>query len=208
MAGGRLITIEGIDGAGKTTLAEASAGGAWWEGCRRPAAAGAGRRRGRRARPRAREGPRAPDRGPRRGVAVRGGEGPARRGGDRPAARAGNLGAARPLRRLLARLPGCRPRARHRRRARDQRVRDQRAPTRPHAAAGASTRAPGASARRPAPSRSTGSRPSRTSSSSGSPRRISSSPPRTRSGSGRSTPTSLRTMCSRPLSRSSPTYSE
>ena len=50
--------------------------------------------------------------------------------------------------------------------------------------------------------------PSRTSSSSGSPRRISSSPPRTRSGSGRSTPSSLRTVCSRPRSRSSPTYSD
>ena len=45
------------------------------------------------------------------------------------------VGAARPLRRLLARLPGRGPRARRRRDPRDQRVRHRRPDARPHAAA-------------------------------------------------------------------------
>ena len=48
---------------------------------------------------------------------------------------AGTWVAARPVRRLLARLPGSGPRARRRRGARDQRVRDRRPDARPHAAA-------------------------------------------------------------------------
>ena len=53
----------------------------------------------------------------------------------RPLLDARREGAARPLRRLLARLPGRRARARRRGDPRDQRVRDRRAGARPHAAA-------------------------------------------------------------------------
>ena len=52
-----------------------------------------------------------------------------------PLLAAGQLGAARPLRRLLARLPGRRPRARGRGDPRAQPVRHRRAGARPHAAA-------------------------------------------------------------------------
>ena len=59
------------------------------------------------------------------------------------------LGAARPLRRLLARLPGRRPRAGRRGDPGDQRVRDGRACGRPHAAARPRRRRRARAARRP-----------------------------------------------------------
>ena len=124
MARGRLITIEGIDGAGKTTLARGLCRARCaTRGLDVESAARAGRRRAGRADPRAGQGPGAGGRRARRGAAVRGGARAAGRGGARAAARRRQLGAARPLRRLLARLPGRRPRPRDRGGARDQRLR-------------------------------------------------------------------------------------
>ena len=109
---GRLITIEGIDGAGKTTLARGlqqalQRAGSTPRLMREPGGVEAVR-----ADPRARQGPGAADRRPRRGAALRGRAGAARRGGARARARRRRVGAARPLRRLLAGLPGRGPRAR------------------------------------------------------------------------------------------------
>ncbi len=63
----------------------------------------------------------------RRGAALRGRAGAARRRARGAGASAAALGAARPLRRLLARLPGGRARTRHAGGRRAQRVRDRRA---------------------------------------------------------------------------------
>ena len=122
------------------------------------AAARAGRRRACRARPRAGQGPGAARRRAGRGAALRRGAGPARRGGAcEPLLDARRVGAARPLRRLVAGLPGRRARARRRRRARDQRVRHRRPAARPHAAAAHRPGAAGARARPAAARRPTGS---------------------------------------------------
>ena len=103
---GQLITIEGLDGAGKTTLADALVARCAVRRrdvvlLREP-----GGRRALRAHPRARQGPGAGGRPARRGAALRGGARPARGRARRAAARGGHVGAARPLRRLLAGLPG------------------------------------------------------------------------------------------------------
>ncbi len=121
---GRLITIEGIDGAGKTTLAAALLDALAARGLdvlllREPGGVPAAER--------IRELVMDPDlhvTRAHRGAALRRGPGAARRGGDRAAPARGPLGPARPVRRLLARLPGRRARARDRPGARDQRVRD------------------------------------------------------------------------------------
>ena len=96
---------------------------------RAPARAGRGGRL--RAGARARQGPERPALRPRRGAALRRRPGPARHRAADPAARGRDLGAARPLRRLLARLPGGRARARHRGRPRDQPLRHDGARGRP-----------------------------------------------------------------------------
>ena len=104
----------------------------------RARAAGAARaRRGRavRAHPRAGEGPGALRRPARGGAAVRGGARAARRRAARAAARERPVGAARSLRRLLARLPGRRPRAGRRGDPLAERARHRRPAARPHAAA-------------------------------------------------------------------------
>ena len=105
-----LITIEGIDGAGKSTLAAGAGRGP----ARRRPAARARRRGAGRARARGRQGPGPARRRPGRGAAVRGGARPAGRGGRAPAAGGRADRAAGPLRRLVAGLPGRRPRARRR----------------------------------------------------------------------------------------------
>ena len=108
---GRLITIEGLDGSGKTTLADALVDALRSRRARRGAAARARRRRALRAHPRAGQGSGAGRRPARRGAALRRGPRAARGRARRARAGGGDVGAARPLRRLLAGLPGRRARA-------------------------------------------------------------------------------------------------
>ena len=94
MTRGRLITIEGIDGAGKTTLAaallEALAGAAsTWRCCASRAACAAAERMRELVKD-----PGLRDRRSCRGAAVRRGSGAARGGGDRAAPRRRRVGAA------------------------------------------------------------------------------------------------------------------
>ena len=197
MARGRLITIEGIDGAGKTTLARGllaplQARGIEVRVLREPGGVRAAELiRGLVKDPELR------DRRPRRSPAVRRRARAARRGGTRTVARRGGVGGARPFRGLVARLPGRRPRAGNRARPRDQRVRHRLAGSRPDAAAELD---PGLDARGPpnAPRLSIGSSSSTTSSLSGSPPPTPSWPRRNPSGSGRSTPPSRPRSCSQP----------
>ena len=105
-----LVTIEGLDGAGKTTLAAGlvtalRGRGVDVELLREPG----GVELSERVRALG-EGPGADRRRARRGAALRRGTGAARRAGAAPAARRRALRAARPVRRQLARLPGRRPR--------------------------------------------------------------------------------------------------
>ena len=118
MARGRLITVEGLDGAGKTTLVAGLA-----EALRRARVVAAGCASRAAWRPPSGSAALVKDpaltrRRPRRGPPVRGRPGPARRGARRAALAGGTLGPARPLRALLARLPGRGPRAGRRGRAR------------------------------------------------------------------------------------------
>ena len=128
-----LITVEGIDGAGKSTLVAGLADAL--ERPRAGRAARAGRRRALRAPARARQGPRADRRRACGGADLRGRPRPARGGAAAAAARRRPARAARPLRGLLAGLPGRRARARRRRGAGAQRVRHRRDRPGPHAAA-------------------------------------------------------------------------
>ena len=117
---GRLITIEGLDGAGKTTLADGAGRRAARARARRRAAARARRRRALRAHPRARQGPGAgaSTRAPRR-CSTRRRARSSSPSASRPLLDGGHVGAARPLRRLVAGLPGRRARARASRRSRE-----------------------------------------------------------------------------------------
>ena len=125
-----LITVEGLDGAGKTTLIAGLARALGATVLREPGGVELSERiRELVADP---ELARRPARG---GAAVRRRAGAARRGEARPAARRRRDRAAGPLRRLLARLPGRRPRARRRGDPRAERVRHRRPDARPHAAA-------------------------------------------------------------------------
>ncbi len=134
---GRLITIEGIDGAGKTTLARALADALDARGLavtllREPGGVAAAERVRELVKdPELHIGARAEALLYAAARAQLVEEALAPLLGCRP------VGPARPLRRLLAGLPGRRARARHRRRARDQRVRHRRPAPGPHAVAGA-----------------------------------------------------------------------
>ncbi len=206
VARGRLITIEGLDGAGKSTLAagpgrgELAARGCAVELLREP-----GGVRGLRAHPRAGQGPAPRGRAARRGAAVRRRPRPARAGAPGAAAARRRDRAAGPLRRLLAGLPGRRPRAGRRPGGRDQPLRHRSARARPHAAVAHLAR------RRPrAPARArcagpTGSSARARTSSPRSPPPTSSSRAPSPSGSARSTPAAARGRCSRTRSRPSRT---
>ena len=196
---GRLITIEGLDGAGKTTLARGLP-------MRWPRAAPT---RGCCASPAGSSCPSASatlvkdpalrGRPARRGAALRRRARAARRGArSRPLLDAGALGAARPLRRLVAGLPGRRPRAGRRGGARDQRLRHRRPRAGPHAAAAHRPGARAARARPAAARRPTGSSARTTRSSPRSRAPTTSSPPRSPSASACSTPSGRRGTCSRP----------
>ena len=151
-----LITIEGLDGAGKTTLARALADalrsrGREVELLREPGGVELSERIRELVKdPVARASTRAPRRSstPRRG----------RSSSPSASGRCWSEGvdrAPRPLRRLLARLPGRRARAGDRGGAGDQRLRDRRPDPRRHAAAARSTRRSGGRGRRAAPRRPT-----------------------------------------------------
>ena len=136
MTRGRLITIEGIDGAGQ-------------DDARRGAARRAERRAGvdvqllrepggvrrRRADPRAGQGPGCTIGARAEALLYAAARAQLVEEALEPLLAAGTLGTARPLRRLLAGLPGRGARARDRRGARHQRVRDRAAAPRSHAAA-------------------------------------------------------------------------
>ena len=128
-----LITVEGIDGAGKSTLVAGLAEALREHDpvvLREPGGVELAERLRALVKDPALDGRRA-----RRGARLRRRARAAGRAGAAAAARRGPARAARPLRGLLARLPGRRPRARRRGGARAQRVRHRRPRARPHAAA-------------------------------------------------------------------------
>ena len=196
MARGRLITIEGLDGAGKSTLASALAARARRARHARRAAARARRRGALRAHPRAGEGPRA--RGRRRAP---------RRCCTRPRARSSCSERVRPLLDagvlvLLDRFvdsslayQGAGRGLGIERGARDQPVRHRRARARPHAAAAHRSRRPGARASASARASPTAWSARTSASSRRSPPPTTSSPAPSPSASARSTPRSRPSAC-------------